>query len=54
MHKKFNFPTKDSFSKMTNVEAQEIITYLGELEFPKIYEISLQFALFQVGLLQSN
>jgi hypothetical protein len=49
MHKKFNYPTKESFSKMTNVDAQAIITYLGELEFPKIYLTSLQFALFKVS-----
>ena len=54
MHKKFNFPTKESFSRMTTVVAQEITTYIGELEFPKIYETSLQFALFQVGLHQPN
>lgn len=32
---------------MTNVEAQQITTFIGELEFPKIYETALQFALFQ-------
>lgn len=50
MHKKFNFPTKQSFSRMTNVEAQQITTYVGELEFPKLYETSLQFALFRVSV----
>lgn len=54
MAKRFNFPTKESFSRMTNVEAQQITQYVGELEFPKIYETSLQFALFQVSLLQSH
>ena len=49
MHKKFNFPTKASLSKMTNVEAQQITQYVGELEFPKIYEVALQFALFRVS-----
>lgn len=49
MARKFNFPTKESFSRMTNVEAREISAYVGELEFPKLYVTSLQFALFQVG-----
>jgi hypothetical protein len=48
MHKKYNFPDKASLSKMTNVEAQAIMQYLAELEFPKIYETSVQFALFKV------
>ena len=34
---------------MTNVEAQEINAYMVELEFPKIYEVALQFALFRVS-----
>jgi hypothetical protein len=50
MHKKFNYPTKESFSKMTNVDAQAIIRYMAELEFPKIFEISIQFALFKVSI----
>lgn len=47
MAKKFNYPDKASFSRMTNVDAQAIVQYVAELEFPKIYEMSLQFALFK-------
>jgi hypothetical protein len=47
MLKKYNFPTRQSLSKMTNVEAQAITEYLGQLEFPKIFTTSLQFALFK-------
>lgn len=47
MQEKFNFTDRKSFSRMTNVDAQEIITSLAELEFPKIMETSLQFALFK-------
>ena len=50
MHKKFNFPTKQSLSRMTNVEAQQIVQYVAELEFPKLFETSLQFALFRVSV----
>lgn len=48
MAKKFNYPDRASFSRMTNVDAQAIVQYVAELEFPKIYEMSLQFALFKV------
>ncbi|KAK9489434.1 hypothetical protein V1508DRAFT_52683 [Lipomyces doorenjongii] len=46
MHIKFNY-TKATYSKMTNVEAQAIMSYLAELEFPKIFVASIQFALFK-------
>jgi len=49
MRRNFNFADRKSFSRMTNVDAQEIVTYLAELEFPKIMEMSLQFALFKVS-----
>jgi hypothetical protein len=49
MHKKFNYPDKASFSRMTNTDAQAIMQYIAEFEFPKIYEMSIQFALFKVG-----
>ena len=48
MQRKFNFPDRQSFSRMTNVDAQEILCYVTELEFPKIVLTSLQFALFKV------
>jgi len=34
---------------MTNVEAQQISKYIAELEFPRMFVTSLQFALFQVS-----
>ena len=51
MQQKFNYPDQASLSRMTNVDAQAIIQYLGELEFPLVYEKSLQFAIFKVGVL---
>lgn len=54
MHKKFSYPDKASFSKMTNVDAQAIMQYMAELEFPKIYEMSVQFALFKVCSAESH
>jgi hypothetical protein len=50
LRKKFNFPDRQSLSRMTNVEAQAIITEVAELEFPRIYYTSVQFALFKVGI----
>ena len=47
MQKKFNFPNRQSLSSMTNVDAQAIIVYLLELEFPRLYYTSIQFALFK-------
>jgi hypothetical protein len=48
IQKKFNYMDKSSMSKMTNVDAQAILNQLAEFEFPKMYETSLQFALFKV------
>jgi hypothetical protein len=49
MHKKFNYTSREAMAKMTNDEAHEIITYMAELEFPKIFLTSVEFALFKVG-----
>lgn len=49
MRKRFNYPDKASLSRMTNVDAQAIIEYISKLEFPKLYEMSVQFALFKVN-----
>ena len=49
--KKFGYSTRESLSRMTNVDAQEIMIYLGQLEFPRLYVASLQFALFKVFIL---
>jgi hypothetical protein len=50
MARKFNFPDRKSLAKMTNADAQIITSYMSELEFPKIYIVSVQFALFKVCL----
>jgi hypothetical protein len=49
MQKKYNLPDRKSLSQMTNVQAQEILQYLTELEFPQMSYTSVQFALFKVG-----
>ncbi|KAJ5798822.1 uncharacterized protein N7503_006327 [Penicillium pulvis] len=47
LHKKYNFPTRESMAKMTDEEAFEIQLEVGQLEFPFIYVKALQFALFR-------
>ena len=47
IQKKFNFPDRKSLSRMTNADAQAINLYLLQLEFPKLYYTSIQFALFK-------
>ncbi|TGO27532.1 hypothetical protein BPAE_0040g00130 [Botrytis paeoniae] len=47
MIKKFGYNTRESLKKMTNTDAQAIIGHIGELEFPRFYVTSLQFALFK-------
>jgi hypothetical protein len=48
MLKKFNYPTRTSMAKMTNQDAFLIQKYIASLEFPKLFESSIQFALFRV------
>lgn len=48
MHRKYYYPDRKSLGSMTNVDAQQITMYLAELEFPKLYYTSVQFALFKV------
>ena len=52
MVRKFGYRDRESFSKMTNVDAQAIISYIGQLEFPWLYIASAQFALFKVIVLK--
>ncbi|RAL58605.1 hypothetical protein DID88_003965 [Monilinia fructigena] len=47
MVKEFGYSTRESLKSMKNTDAQKIIGYLGELEFPTFNMISLQFALFK-------
>jgi hypothetical protein len=52
MHKKFHYPDRKSFASMTNSDAQQIVKYIAQWEFPKMYTTSLQFGLFKVRLTQ--
>ena len=49
MAKKYGYTTRDSMAKMTTTEAHEIIRYMSELEFPKVFVTSVEFALFKVS-----
>ncbi len=48
MRNKFNYPDRASLAKMTNDDAQAILDYIITREFPYLYNLSLQFALFKV------
>ncbi|CAD6438931.1 453779fa-ed3f-4fdf-beaf-caf21e4ec5ff [Sclerotinia trifoliorum] len=47
MIRKFGYTNRESFNDMTNTDAQKIIIHLGELEFPSLYKMSMQFGLFK-------
>ncbi|TPX07452.1 uncharacterized protein E0L32_002078 [Thyridium curvatum] len=48
MRKKFNYPDRESLSRMTNDDAQSILEYIVTREFPYLYKLALQFAIFKV------
>ncbi|RAL10484.1 uncharacterized protein BO97DRAFT_394269 [Aspergillus homomorphus CBS 101889] len=47
MHTRYNYPTRESFARMTDDDAWAIQKAMLELEFPFFYLKSLQFALFR-------
>ncbi|RAH48197.1 uncharacterized protein BO95DRAFT_408625 [Aspergillus brunneoviolaceus CBS 621.78] len=47
MHKRYNYPTRESFARMTDDDAWAIQKTMLEQEFPFFYLKSLQFALFR-------
>ncbi|KAJ5360755.1 hypothetical protein N7517_009946 [Penicillium concentricum] len=47
LHKQYDYPTRESLSKMTDEEAFQIQKQVAQLEFPFIFIKSLQFALFR-------
>jgi hypothetical protein len=48
LHKKYNYPTRESFARMTDEDAFEIQKNLIQYEFPFFFTKALQFALFRV------
>ncbi|KAL4969183.1 uncharacterized protein BDV14DRAFT_196493 [Aspergillus stella-maris] len=47
VHKKYNYPTRESFARMTDEDAFEIQKNLVQYEFPFFFTKALQFALFR-------
>jgi hypothetical protein len=47
--KEFNYPTRESYAKMTDTDAWKMKTRLVELEFPFTYLKAIQFALFRAS-----
>ena len=48
--RKFQMTRRDTFKTMTADQAQDVLKYLTELEFPKFMGFSIVFALFKVDL----
>lgn len=49
MRKRLNFPDRESLSRMTNEDAQKIVSYISTYEFPLLYDFSLRYAIFKVS-----
>lgn len=49
MRQRFGYIDRASMAQMTNDDAQEILEYIMSYEFPLLYKMSLQFALFKVN-----
>ncbi|KAI3392536.1 hypothetical protein diail_5547 [Diaporthe ilicicola] len=47
MLRRFDYPSRASFARMTNDDAQQIMKYILDYEFPLMYKLSLQFAIFK-------
>lgn len=50
MLKRFGYSDRAMMAKMTNDDAQKILQYIITYEFPLMYKLSLQFAIFKVNL----
>lgn len=49
MHAEFNYPTRESYAKMTDDESWRILRLMGTVEFPFTFYKALQFSLFKVS-----
>ncbi|KAL6696128.1 hypothetical protein J3F84DRAFT_373119 [Trichoderma pleuroticola] len=47
MRKRLNYPDRESLSRMTNEDAQKIVSYISLYEFPLLYDFSLRYAIFK-------
>lgn len=54
MRRRFNYPDRESLSRMTNEDAQKIVHAVSVYEFPMLYDLSLKYAIFKVGLWYSR
>lgn len=50
MRRRFNYPDRESLSRMTNEDAQKIVHAVSVYEFPLLYDLALKYAIFKVGL----
>lgn len=47
MRRRFGYADGPSLARMTNDEAQAILQYIIQREFPQMYELALQFGIFK-------
>ncbi|GKT92317.1 dephospho-CoA kinase [Colletotrichum tofieldiae] len=52
--RQMGFTDRDSLARMTNDQAQLILKNVIEFEFPKMYLLSLQFAIFKIGRMSTD
>lgn len=48
LRRKMGYPDRASLAGMTNEDAQKILQFVAEDQFPMVYKLSLQFAIFKV------
>ncbi|KAM0513726.1 hypothetical protein ACHAPE_007552 [Trichoderma viride] len=54
MRRRFNYPDRESLSRMTNEDAQKIVHAVSVYEFPLLYDLALKYAIFKVGFRVSD
>ncbi|KAK5989919.1 ER-bound oxygenase mpaB' [Cladobotryum mycophilum] len=47
VRRRYNYPDRESLSRMTNSDARDILETVSLLEFPLLFDLSLRFALFK-------
>lgn len=50
VHARFKYPDRESFSRMTNEDAQAIVHTMSSWECPLFFDLGLRYALFKVRM----
>lgn len=49
LRRKLGYTDRSSFSRMTAVEAQQVVKFMATWEMPLLHFLALEFGLFKVG-----